>query len=406
MERETWKSLPSKWKLSKYEVSNLGRIRTAATHYIRKQSKIHDYSTIHLSQDDGIAKTYRVHKLVALAFIPNDNPKKTIVDHIDRNKSNNTAKNLRWVTPKESAANVDHKPHSNGRKVRQLDREGNELAVWSCINEASRQLGVDKTGISNVCLGKTYKQKTAGGFLWEFVNEEMTEPETWVEVNEDSNNKIWLSDLGRLYYEYGSRYSRGSLAGDKDAYYTVDVDGKKIAVHILVAEYFITNGEWKTKTIVNHLDGNKKNNHVDNLEWATCQRNIKHAVETGLLKPSYTAYNAMARPMGYFDENGKLLSTYTSRTEAAAASGLSLPQFKRRIKKPEFPYKYIDGKEPKSYSWSKRKIGQYDRDGNLVATYESIMDAVRATGYNRVSIGRKLKYTDSMPHNDNFRYIE
>lgn len=61
-----------------------------------------------------------------------------------------------------------------------------------------------------------------------------------------------------------------------------DTEGKRrsIPVHRLVCAAFYSNPEGKK--CVNHIDGDKQNNHVDNLEWATHSENELHAYRTGL----------------------------------------------------------------------------------------------------------------------------
>jgi hypothetical protein len=89
---------------TKYEINKNGEIRR-----VYKNGNISNIKT-HINSKTGYKmvsmsnKTYNVHRLLALTFIPNvDN--KPCVDHIDRNRLNNNLENLRWVTYQENNCN-------------------------------------------------------------------------------------------------------------------------------------------------------------------------------------------------------------------------------------------------------------------------------------------------------------
>lgn len=108
-ERDSLTVRMEEWKVidecPDYSVSSLGRVRGIKSKDLKGSKQERGYRTVLLCKE---GKHYRrlVHRLVALAFIPNPDNKE-FIDHIDRNKTNNTVSNLRWATRTENCLNLD-----------------------------------------------------------------------------------------------------------------------------------------------------------------------------------------------------------------------------------------------------------------------------------------------------------
>lgn len=93
---------------------------------------------------------------------------------------------------------------------------------------------------------------------------------------------------------------------------------KKFYIHRLVAAAFLV--QHPNCNTVNHIDGNKKNNSCNNLEWVTQHENQIHAVSTGLQK---SRKHTFGKEVSQYTLDGMYLTTYVSTTVAAATVGVS-----------------------------------------------------------------------------------
>ena len=143
---------------------------------------------------------------------------------------------------------------------------------------------------------------------------------------------------GRVFSLKTMRFMK--TAKRPDGYVYVNIGRKTHRVHRLVALTYIPNPDNKEQ--VNHIDGNKTNNMLCNLEWATSSENMKHACDTGL-RPISELMRENGRLMqtnlrkGYNPEAAKLVLDvetgiyYESATEAADSIGVKPKYLWRRL---------------------------------------------------------------------------
>ena len=92
-------------------------------------------------------------------------------------------------------------------------------------------------------------------------------------------------------------------------------------VHRLVAETFIENKE--NKRCVNHIDGNKENNKVDNLEWCTYSENTNHSYKNQLQKKLYGKDNKLSKKIIQYDLEGNMIKVWSALREVQRELGIT-----------------------------------------------------------------------------------
>lgn len=164
---EIWKDIEGYEGL--YQVSNMGRVRGLRRNIILKNRIARGYERVILSIGDK-PKCFTVHRLVAMAFIPNpDNLPQ--VNHKDENKTNNYVDNLEWCT-REYNLNygtvIARRARSKSKKVLQFKPDGTFVKEWESIMDVQRNLGFCQSYISACCRGK---HAYAYGYIWKYKKE-------------------------------------------------------------------------------------------------------------------------------------------------------------------------------------------------------------------------------------------
>lgn len=183
MEQEIWKDIPGYEGL--YQASNFGRIKRLKGVVAIKNSHLkqrtvperictlfpqpNDYLAVCISKE-GIKIRALVHRLVAMAFIPNpDNLPQ--VNHKDEDKTNNHIDNLEWASAKQNinfGTRTQRMIISQGKKINCYSKERKLVGVFDAISIAISKLSLPNRATPNItkcCKGQI---KSAYGYVWEY----------------------------------------------------------------------------------------------------------------------------------------------------------------------------------------------------------------------------------------------
>lgn len=330
MNNEIWKEINN---FSKYEISNYGNLKNKDTQKNIKPAIKSGYLYISLTDNNGIRKGFKIHRLVALNFIPNPENKET-VNHINHNKLDNNINNLEWATTTEQN---NHKRKCkkeiqelvSSRAVYRIDKDTNEkLELYQTIRFASQWVFDNKltsitdfnngnnikTKICAVCQ-KKYQRNTAFGYKWKYDNthDNKYDNEEWKDIPSEIINGVngyKISNYGRVKNHKG-RITNGS--NHASGYLWVSISPKQYLLHRLVAKVFISNP--KNKEQVNHIDGNKKKACASNLEWCSNKENSQHAHDNGL--------NPNTKRIIQYDIDMNKINEFKSQKEASNILNIS-----------------------------------------------------------------------------------
>lgn len=271
-----------------YTIDEDGNVVNTITKKVLKGSiGEHGYKYYRLSKD-GKKKMFYAHRLVAEAFIENPN-NLPIVNHIDGNKLNNNVKNLEWVSASD---NIKH-AHETGLIAGVRDREYYESDLpnerWKNIN------------------GLPYSISTMG------------------RIKNDRTNLLLRPSLTCGYYKVRP-----------------SVNGKPIdlMIHNIVYCVFHNIQTIPLGMVIDHIDGNKTNNNLENLRLISLSENVKAALYE-------TQTNKSCKKVAQYTKDGDYLAEFPSAREAARILNLdasTISKVCRGINQSHggFIFRYID----------------------------------------------------------------
>lgn len=221
-------------------ISNHGRVFSCKTMKLLSMAKINTGYMCAVTKRDGMQFSFLIHREVAKHFLDKPNRDNLVVHHKDGDILNNRADNLEWATPSKNTKHAQkNMPEQFNRSTFNTDE--------SCTLEPGEQIKPSPIGNPGLYMvtsyGRVYSNKRKGWIVQTLNGSKYLRVELRTQLRDNSRISINVDKLVAI-----------SFLGDKS------LDGY----------------------VVNHIDGNKTNNRLDNLEWVTRRENaLKSFHETG-----------------------------------------------------------------------------------------------------------------------------
>lgn len=197
-----------------------------------------------------------------------------------------------------------------------------------------------------------------------------------------------ISEDGKVFNNKTKKFLKGQTNKNGYISYSLSLpsDKKRFLAHRMVMETYCPNGNSR-QLEVNHINGIKNDNRLENLEWCTAEENKQHARDNNLYA---------TKPIYGFNDNLENVIYYKSSMDLFRTTGWSLSQISSACNMTEktkthgyywsfepevnFTIKSID-------SGASKRVGQYDLNGNLLQEYPSMSEAARQNNCLRNHIG-------------------
>jgi hypothetical protein len=272
---------------------------------------------------------------------------------------------------------------NKNKPIFRIDKNTNEIlekynsielaGIWAFQNGYTKTIHNGRNSIGNCVNGLSSSAYT---FKWKYEENDELENEIWKQIiieNVDMKDKKYhISNLGRFKNNSGKIMDKYKV--NENGYIRVFIYNKSYALHRLVALAFIENPTNREQ--VNHIDGNKLNNTVANLEWNTCSENNLHKFKIGL-------GNNYTRKIVQYDLKMNKIKDFDSIISASKELNIGKSNIRGVLNNSRksaggFVFKYLEDKnkyEEVILNNKGKKVVQYDLEMNKINIFNSLIEA-------------------------------